>query len=145
MATIDETLRIEAPPELVFEHLTNLDKAIVWQSSLLEARFEPEGPMRQGTRITETRKLLGRQWETVVEVTELEPPRAFAGRVASGPVPFEFRYTLDQANGGTRVTFHMEGEPGGFFRLAEPLVVRRVKHQQESDFAALKEIAESER
>jgi carbon monoxide dehydrogenase subunit G len=143
MATIDETLTIQAPPEVVFEQLTDPEKATVWQSSLLEARLEPEGPMRQGTRITETRKILGRKWETVVEVTELEPERLFAGRVASGPVTMEFRYTLEGSGGGTRVTFHMEGEPGGFFRLAEPLVVRHVKQQQESDFATLKEIAES--
>jgi ligand-binding SRPBCC domain-containing protein len=143
MATIDHTLTIQAPPQVVFEQLTDPAKALVWQSSLIEARLDPAGPMQQGTRITETRKMLGRNWESLVEVTELEPGRAFAGRVASGPVPFEFRYTLEEADGATRMTFHMEGEPGGFFRLAEPLVVRRVKQQQESDFATLKEIAES--
>jgi hypothetical protein len=143
LATIDHKLTIRASPAVVFEYLTDPEKATIWQSSLLEARLEPDEPMRQGTRITEVRKLLGRRLESVVEVTELERERRFAGRLSSGPVPFEFRYTLEESNGGTRLDFHMEGEPGGFFRLAEPLVVRRVKQQQESDFATLKELAEA--
>ena len=143
MATIDHRLTIRARPAVVFEYLTDPEKATVWPSSLLEARLEPDEPMRQGTRIIEVRKLLGRRLESVVEVTELERERHFAGRLSSGPVPFEFRYTLEESNGGTRLNFHMEGEPGGFFRLAEPLVVRRIKQQQESDFATLKELAEA--
>lgn len=86
MATIDQTLTIQARPEVVFDLLTDPEKAVVWQSSLLEAKLEPEGPMRQGTRISEVRKILGRSWESTVEVTQLEPERRFAGRVTSGPV-----------------------------------------------------------
>jgi Polyketide cyclase / dehydrase and lipid transport len=143
VATIDHSLTIQARPGVVFDYLTDPEKATVWQSSLLDARLEPDEPMRQGTRIIEVRKLLGRKLESVVEVTELEPERLFAGRLSSGPVPFEFRYTLEKADDATRLDFHMEGEPGGFFRLAEPLVVRRIKQQQESDFATLKELAET--
>jgi hypothetical protein len=143
MARIDQKLTIRAPAPLVFGYLTEPEKAVVWQSSLLEARLEPEGPMRRGTRIEEVRKILGRKLDSVVEVTELEPAHLFAGRVASGPLPFEFRYTLEESGGMTVLDFHMEGEPGGFFRLAEPLVVRSVKQQQESDFATLKELAET--
>jgi hypothetical protein len=144
MATIDHRLRFEAAPDKVFGYLTDPDKAMVWQASLLEVSFSPEGPMQQGTQITEVRKILGRRMESVVEVTELEPPRLYAGRVHSGPVPWEFRYTFEEADGGTRMDFHLEGQPGGFFRLADPLVVRTVEKQLEADFLTLKEIVESE-
>jgi hypothetical protein len=99
--------------------------------------------LQQGTRITEVRKFLGLRMESTVEVTELEPQRVFAGRVVSGPVPWEFRYVLQGTDGATHFSFHGEGEPGGFFRLAEPLVVRAVKKQLENDFATLKDIVES--
>jgi ligand-binding SRPBCC domain-containing protein len=143
MATIDHTFTVEAPPAVVFAYLTDLAKATVWQASLLEAHFVPDAPLHEGTEIHEVRKFLGRKIESVVEVTEFEPDRVFRGRVRSGPVPWQFRYSFEGANGSTRVHFHMEGEPGGFFRLAEPLVVRTVEKQLENDFSTLKELVET--
>jgi uncharacterized protein YndB with AHSA1/START domain len=143
MASVEHTLSVARPPAEVFEYFVDAEKATSWQSSLVEASLDPAGPMRQGTRITETRRLLGRRMESVVEVTELEAPRAFAGRVVSGPVPLEFRYRFEDTGGGTRVDAHLEGDPGRFFRLAEPLVVRALRRQLVADLEALKEIAES--
>jgi hypothetical protein len=37
----------------------------------------------------------------------------------------------------------LEGEPGGFFKLAEPLVERAVKRQIHADFEQLKDILEA--
>ena len=134
---------VDAPPAVVFEYLTDREKATIWQASLLEAYFKPDGPVQKGTEIHEVRKLLGRKLESTVEVTEFEPERLFGGRVRSGPVPWQFRYTFQDADGSTRVDFHMEGEPGGFFRLAEPLVVRTVARQLENDFSTLRELVET--
>ena len=142
MATVDLTFTVNATPAVVFAYLTDREKSTVWQASLLEADFSPDEPMRQGTEIHEVRKILGRKLDSTVEVTEFEPDRLFGGRVLSGPVPWEFRYTFKEADGSTQVDFHMEGEPGGFFRLAEPLVVRTVVKQIESDFSTLKELVE---
>jgi carbon monoxide dehydrogenase subunit G len=143
MATVDYTFTVEASPAVVFAFLTDREKATVWQASLLEARFEPDAPVHRGTEIHEVRKLLGRRIESTVDVTEFEPDRLFGGRVRAGPIPWEFRYTFEAAGASTRVDFHMEGEPGGFFRLAEPLVVRTVEKQLQSDFSTLKELVES--
>jgi hypothetical protein len=143
MATVDHTFTVDAPPAAVFAYLTDPEKATVWQASLLEAQFSPDPPVRKGTEIHEVRKLLGRKIESTVEVTDFEQDRLFGGRVRSGPVPWHFRYTFEGADGSTRVDFHMEGEPGGFFRLAEPLVVRTVEKQLENDFSTLKELVET--
>jgi uncharacterized membrane protein len=143
VATIDDTFTVDAPPAVVFAYLTDREKATIWQASLLEARFSPDAPVHKGTEIHEVRKLLGRKIESTVEVTECEPDQLFEGRVRSGPVPWQFRYTFEGADGSTRVHFHMEGEPGGFFRLAEPLVVRTVEKQLQNDFSTLKELIET--
>ena len=37
----------------------------------------------------------------------------------------------------------IEGEPGGFFKLAEPLVARAVKRQLDTDSATMKDILEA--
>lgn len=142
MATIDQTFTVNAAAPTVFGYLTDPEQATVWQSSLLEARFEPEGEIRPGTTIHEVRKLLGRRIESTVEVTEFEPNRVFGGRTTSGPIPWHFTYRFDSEHETTRVAFHMEGEPGGFFRLAEPIVVRTVEKQLANDFSTLKELVE---
>jgi hypothetical protein len=133
---------VQAPPAEIFDYFTDPEKATEWQSSLVEARFDPEGPMQRGTRITEVRKLLGQRMESLVEVTELEAGRRFAGRVLSGPVKWAFSYTFSEAGSGTRIESHLEGEPAGFFRLADPLLARTVRKQLEGDLATLKQLAE---
>jgi uncharacterized membrane protein len=143
MATVDHTFSVEAPPAVVFAYLTDLEHAAVWQSSLLEAGLTPDGPVRAGTEIHEIRKFLGLKIESVVEVTDFEPNRKFGGRVRFGPIPWAFHYTFEDAGGSTRVASHMEGEPGGFFRVAEPLVVRTVQRQVQNDLSTLKELVES--
>jgi hypothetical protein len=37
----------------------------------------------------------------------------------------------------------VEGEPGGFFRLAEPLVVRAVERELRNNLATLKDVLEA--
>jgi hypothetical protein len=46
--------------------------------------------------------------------------------------------------GGTKVTFRGEGDSGGFFKLADPLVSRMAKRQLEADAANLKDLLESQ-
>ena len=46
--------------------------------------------------------------------------------------------------GGTRVTEAVEAEIGGFFKLAEPLVVRMAKRQVAADYGNLKDLLESQ-
>src|SRR5437588_6601976 len=98
MATVDHTFTVDASPAVVFAYLTDREKATVWQASLLEAHFTPDAPVHKGTEIHEVRKLLGRKIESTVEVTEFEPDRLFGGRVRSGPVPWQFLYTLEGAD-----------------------------------------------
>jgi hypothetical protein len=127
----------------VFEYLTDPRKATLWQTSLERAVFSPAGPMQLGTRITETRRLLGQELASTVEVTEFEPPRCLAGRVVAGPAKWEFRHTLSEVAGSTTLRFQLEGNPGRFFRLGEPLVVRAMKKQLAADFSKLRELAEA--
>jgi uncharacterized membrane protein len=138
---VEHSIVIERPPAEVFAYTTDPGKLPEWQSTALEARSE--GPIQQGAHLTEVRKFLGRRMESEVEVTAYEPDRRFGLKVLSGPVPFTFEQTLEPADGSTRVKVVLEGEPGGFFKLAEPLVERAVRRQVEADFEQLKDILEA--
>ena len=78
-----------------------------------------------------------------MRIEAYEPPRRFALKVTSGPVPFRFEQTIEPEGDGTRISVVAEGEPGGFFKLAEPLVERAVKREIEGNTETLKDILES--
>ena len=135
---------INRPPEEVFAYLTDPGKLALWQGGVSEAYQETDGPMDVGTRVTEVRGLLGRRMESTLEITAFEPTRRVDFKVIKGPVPFSVRQTLEPSDGGTRISGVVEGEPGGFFKLAEPLVARAAERQVKADLATLKDLLEAE-
>ena len=140
MIRIQFSIDVDRPPSEVFAYLTDAASLPEWQSGAVEARWE--GEKRPGGRIKEVRKFLGRRMESELEVTQYEPDRRFALRVLSGPVPFTVEQTLEPHDGGTRLTFVGEGEPGGFFKFAEPIVARTAERQFKGDFETLKDVLE---
>lgn len=144
MARAEHTVVVGRPADEVFEFLTDLSNVPSWQSGSIDVQ-EPAGPLGVGTTYVQVLKFLGKRIETRLEVTEFEPARRFALKTLSGPVPFEVRHTLEPADGqgATRLRVELEGEPGGFFRLADPLVERNAQRQIERDFATLKELVEA--
>jgi uncharacterized protein YndB with AHSA1/START domain len=138
---IEFSTDIARPPSEVFTYLTDAESLPEWQSSAVEAHWE--GEKTRGSHIKEVRKFLGRRMDSELEVTEYEPDRRFALKVLSGPVPFSVQHTLEPRDGGTRLTFVGEGEPGGFFKLAEPIVGRTAERQFKSDFETLKDVLEA--
>lgn len=144
MARAEHTLVIGRPADEVFEFLTDFSNVPSWQSGSIDVQ-EPEGSLTVGTTYVQVLKFLGKRIKTTLEVTEFEPGRRFALKALSGPVPFEVRHTLEPADGqeGTRLRVELEGEPGGFFKLADALVERNAQRQIERDFATLKELVEA--
>jgi uncharacterized protein YndB with AHSA1/START domain len=141
MIRVEHTVEIDRPPAEVFEYMMDMENLPEWQSSAIEAQWE--GERAPGSHIREVRKFLGKRIESEVEVTEYEPNRRFCLRATSGPVPFSVEHTFEPTNGGTRITFVGEGEPGGFFKLAEPVVARTAERQFTGDFATLKDLLEA--
>jgi uncharacterized protein YndB with AHSA1/START domain len=143
LARIEFTTDVNRPVEEVFSYLTDPANLPEWQSGATEARLEGSGPVAVGSRMVEVRKFLGKRIESTLEVTEYEPNRRFAFRVVSGPVPFRVDHTFESVDGRTRIHVAGEGEPGGFFRLAEPLVIKAVERETKKDFETLKDLLEA--
>ena len=141
MIRIEFSVDVNRPASEVFAYLTDANRLPEWQSGAVEAQWQ--GERGQGARIREVRRFLGRRMETELEVTEYEPDRRFALRAVSGPVPFSVTHVLEPRNGGTRVLFVGEGEPGGFFKVGEPVVARVAERQFRNDFETLKDVLEA--
>jgi hypothetical protein len=112
---------------------------------VLEVRRETEGDLREGDRFTTAAKFLGRRFETPFEVSAHEPHLRHSDTSRGGPFEQVYTYTLEETGqGGTRLTYVAEGEPGGFFRLAGPLLERAGRRQFRADLQSLKDMLEAE-
>ena len=124
--------------------MTNLENNPQWVSGLLEAKQTSPGPMGVGSTGTDVRQFLGRRIESTWEVTEHEVNKKSAFKTTSGPIPLKGAWTYEPVAEGTKVSFAMDGDPGGFFRLAEPLVAGIAKRQIENDHNNLKDLLEAQ-
>jgi hypothetical protein len=59
-----------------------------------------------------------------------------------GPFHLEVDQILEPAGAGTKLTFRCRADSRGFFRLAEPLVIRLAKKQAETGGENLKALLE---
>jgi uncharacterized protein YndB with AHSA1/START domain len=139
----EESIFVERPVEEVFAYLTDLERVPEWQTNVLFLQLQSSGSLRPGAQLVELRKFLGRKVESVVEVTEFEPPHRYTIKVQSGPIPFEISNVLSESGGGTRLDASVEGEPGRFFGLVEWRVVKAVERELWNSLATLKDILEA--
>jgi len=144
MARVEASVVISRPVEEVFEFVTNPENDPQWQSPILESERTSVGPMGVGTTDQGVAKLLGQRTEWTAEVTEYEPNRKVKYEVTGGPLSAEQTVTFEPVEGGTKFTLVLEGEMGGFIRLAEPIVTRMLQRDTETDLANLKDILEAE-
>ena len=133
---------INRPIADVFAYLTEIENEPQWQSGVVEAHKDSEGPPAVGQPGTEVRQFLGRRMESTYEITAYEPDTKFGFKVVSGPIPMDGCYTLQSVEGGTTVTLAIQGEVGGFFKLAEAMVGRMASRQIQADFDNLKDLLE---
>ena len=143
MATFNVSTTIKRPVEDVFAVLSNVENNPKWSSAALESEQTSAGPIGVGTTARFVGKFLGRRIESESEVTEFEPNRKYSWQSKSGPFPIKASTTFEQIEGGTRVNTTAEAEPGGFFKLAEPLIVSMGKRQFQSDLDNLKDLMEA--
>ena len=143
MAQLEVGIQINRPIEEVFAILGNPENGPKWSSGSSEVMITSPGPIGVGTTYRSVRKFLGQRIESETEVTEYEPNQRIASKSISGPFPMESSVTFEPVKGGTRVTAILVGEPGGFFKLAEPVLVSRMKQQFETDLAKLKDMMET--
>ena len=142
MVRIDFTIEVARPPTEVFARLVDLDRLPEWQESALES--SADGPVEQGTRVKERRRIMGRELENELEVTTCDPPRQLTLKALGGPVPFTVDHQLVEKAGSTVLHVVAEAKPGTFMKLAEPMLARTAEQELRKDFARLKEQLEAE-
>jgi carbon monoxide dehydrogenase subunit G len=139
----ENSVAIDRPVEEVFEYLTIIENLADWMGPIVEAKQTSPNPVTLGSTGEVKAKFLGRRMEVPTEITAWNPPQSFSAHNAGGPFPITFHYTLTSEGGGTRVSVITEAEPGGFFRVAAPVLEQLVKRQAHNDLETLKALLES--
>lgn len=143
MLKIQASVTINRPIQEVFAFASDPNNYTKWQTGVLESTATSPGPLGVGTTSRDTRVFLGRRMEQVNEITAYEPPTKYAFKIAAGAFPASGALTFEAVNGSTRVTEILEAEPGGFFKIAEPLISSIGKRQVEGDLHTLKDLLEA--
>ena len=141
---MQHTVFIDKPIEDVFNYVTIYENETAWQSDVVEAYLTSKGPLGLGTTGCEVRIFLGRRFESEWVMIEYEPPRKGTFKSTSGTVPYVGTYLLEESDGGTIFSYHLETEPSGLLKLLEPLTKGIYMRGLRADLAALKRILEDD-
>jgi uncharacterized membrane protein len=143
MPTLESSILINHGIDDVFQYATDLTRHPEWRSGLLHAEVTTPGEVGVGTTYTYNVQVMGRKIETSGEVGTYEPPQVYGWEATSGPFPMSGTTKCEKSSEGTLVTESITVEPGGFFKLAEPLLLRQQQSQMETDLLKLKKLLEN--
>jgi len=137
--TASET--INCPPKQVFDTLIDVEHHTDWANGPDEIIDVSENPAQMGTTWRQRSSFLGRDMDTNMKVNVFEPGQRL-GFASDKPFQMQITFTLEPQAGGTKLTATGEAEPGGFFKLAGPMLSRSAQGMLEKDLQSLKGILE---
>lgn len=143
--TFSMTHRFDAPPEVVFETMTDPDQFRHWMQNFVRAEVLTEGPMGVGSKISETRKYFGKEATEVFEITHYDPPNAISLHVDScRGSAYDFDHRFEPDGNGTRMVMDASIEGGGCLtKLLGKSMCGMFKKAMRKDLIALNEYIKS--
>jgi uncharacterized protein YndB with AHSA1/START domain len=142
MFTVEESVPIDRPAEVVFGFVSDPSTYPRWRGDVVAVDNVSPGPLVRGSTFDQIiASFLGRQRFTF-EVTGYEPNGRLELRATSGPVRPIVTYGVESAGRGTRLTARIDVRTRGVLRLLEPLMTGAVKKRNSQDLSKLKQILE---
>jgi uncharacterized protein YndB with AHSA1/START domain len=134
---------IARPRAEVAAYACDPDATTAWYANIDAVEWRTSRPLAVGTRLAFVARFLGRRLEYVYEVRDLVPGERLVMRTGGRPFPMETTYEFaDAGEGATRMTLRNRGEPGGFAKVAAPVLARAVRRANEHDVERLKSLLE---
>ena len=143
MISININMLIARPIWEVFDYITNPENNAQWQYGLFESVQISDGEMWIGTVFSSFGHFMGRRIQSDFEVTEFEANKSYGFETISGPIQLQTSYGFETLDHGTNVMISSLINPGGFFKLLDPIVARVAKKQFLENLTTLKEILET--
>jgi uncharacterized membrane protein len=144
MSAIDvvASVTIAAPRRQVADYVVDHRHDPTWIGGITESEMIDEPPIAVGSRVRRVASFLGKRIEYVNEVTRLEPASLLEMRSVKSPFPMAVTYAFEDADGGTRTSVRVQGDPSAWYRIAGPLLARKVRSSVRDDLGRLRSILE---
>jgi uncharacterized membrane protein len=134
---------IKRDPDEVFEFISQVENNPLWQAGMTSCKVTTSGPISAGSHYEQEANFLGREVKSVFEITEFEDGRLITGKSIRGSFPISFTRIVTPVEKGAQVETYIQGDPKGFYKIAQPLMKWMVKHAIEKDYKALKILLEN--
>ena len=143
MISINLNVLILRPVWEVFDFITNPANNSKWQYGSLESVQISDGGMPVGTVFSSFGHFMGRRIQSNFEVTEFKTNERYGFETISGPIQLQTSYSFEPVDHGTNVIVSSLINPGGFFKLVDPIVARVARKQFKENLTTLKELLET--
>ena len=143
MSNVTVSRRIEAPVDLVFRTVAQIERFSEAVPHILRVEFLSEVKSGVGARFRETRMMMGREASTELEVTEyVENERVRIVSEAGGAL-WDTVFTVAPDGQGTELQMVMDAQPRIMSaRMTMPLIMGAVRKAVERDLDAVKAFCE---
>ena len=130
--SIDETAErvIPVPPAVVAGYAMDWRHDHEWTQGIRTAeltREAPSGGLGVGAEVTRTAYFLGKRIDYVLRVAAYDPPNLLDIVSVAGPMPMHVTYSFEPQADGTLARIRVRGDASGFYRVAAPLMARKVR------------------
>jgi carbon monoxide dehydrogenase subunit G len=142
MINLDLGTLIDKPIKDVFAFAANPNNMTKWNSAVVSLEQITPGAVGVGTKFKSVGEMVGRRIEGEMQVTAYEPDTKCGYQVNAGPMQVNLTLTFKTVGTGTKISLNAQGNPAGFFKLAEPMMAGRVKSLMEENLARLKAVLE---
>ncbi|MDI9888837.1 SRPBCC family protein [Streptomyces sp. HNM0645] len=140
---IDESVdrMIPLPCEQVAAYAMDWRHDAEWTQGIRTAQLTREaaaGGFGVGAEVTRTAYFLGKRIDYVLRVAAYEPPWLLDMVSVAGPLPMHVTYTFGPVpDGGTLARIRVRGDASGLYRLAGPMMGRKVRSSLVKDLQDL--------
>ncbi len=142
MINLDLGTLIDRPVKDVFAFITNSQNMPKWNAAVVSMEQITPGAVGVGTKFKNVGEMLGRRIEGEMQVTAFEPDSKYGFQMNAGPMQVNMVMTFKTVGTGTKLSLNAQGNPAGFFKLAEGVMAGRVKAMMEENLARLKSVLE---
>jgi carbon monoxide dehydrogenase subunit G len=138
MINLDFGTLIDKPVKDVFAFVANPNNMSKWNSAVVSLEQITPGEVGVGTKFKTVGELMGRRMEGEMQVVAYEPDTQCGFQVNAGPMQVTMTLTFKTVGTGTKISLNAQGNPAGFFKIAEGMMSGRVKTMMEENLARLK-------
>jgi carbon monoxide dehydrogenase subunit G len=138
MINLDFGTLVDKPIKDVFAFVANPNNMSKWNSAVVSLEQITPGEVGVGTKFKSTGEMMGRRIEGEMQVTAYEPDTKCGFQIQAGPMKVDIMLSFKTVGTGTKISLNAQGNPAGFFKIAEGMMTGRVKTMMEENLVRLK-------